>query len=118
MTETRHETPVVPMDLPDGLEYVEPEVRELARGIAADIRLHGHWQYGQCHNDGVCLLTSPTWHRYLGRPLTEDADPIGDLVWLLTRTRSGSTLPAADWNDATPTAVVLATLDRIAEGLA
>ena len=110
----------VPVDVPEGVEYVEPEVRELARGIAADIRRYGHWQSGQpgaeeaAERGAHCIVTSPTW-----RWMNDDELRIREnFVRLL--------LPGWDectfrdvwvFNDHTPTADVLAALDRIAEGL-
>lgn len=103
-------TPVV---VPDGVEYVEPEVRELARGIAADIRKYGHWQMGVSDCDkGYCVVTSPTyqkWHKANAWDVTDR------LASLLTGTPDLTEIWS--WNDSTPTADVLAALDRIAEGL-
>lgn len=90
------------------------EVRELARGIAADIRKRGHFQEkpGQelwwCpgSSGSVCVVVNPTMHA-----LAYDPDRFDALKRLLPTTSP------ATWSDLTPTADVLATLDRIAEGL-
>ena len=96
--------------VPDGVEYVEPEVRELARGVAADIRANGHYQKPRVHSaSGYCVVTAPTYKSS------------GDWLhlWRLGSLLCGDREPrsVAHWNDSNPTDVVLARLDAIAEGL-
>lgn len=102
----------VPVDVPDGVEYVEPEVRELARGIAADIRKYGHWQATKpgTADEAHCIVTSPTFGTGL-----RDGSSSAALLMLLVYRVYGLTITR--FNDNTPTADVLAALDRIAEGL-
>lgn len=93
---------------------IPPEVRDLAKGIAADIRKYGHYQsrlhqtLSWCGDGQCCVMANPTlavhpdWRfaaRQLALALGHPNRPFA--VW---------------WNDTTSTADVLAALDRIAEG--
>lgn len=110
----------------------DEKVRELARGIAADIRAHGHYQgdnadmpYGiYTLDDGetpapgpCCLVLSPTWLR-LCPETGADLDAIeSTLVGAIGLSPPGAWREVLlGWNDNTPTDEVLATLDRIASG--
>lgn len=101
--------------IPDGLQVVPGNVRDLARGIAENIRSRGHWQGGlQCSDGGVCIITSPAY----AAALRADFPAIKGLWHLIVPGSTPGTPPLPDWNDTTPTADVLARLDAIAEGLA
>ena len=117
MTDTKRiEAPAV---VPDGVEYVEPEVRELARGIAAEIREKGHWQAGRiCADGSTCIINSKAFgavNRYYW--MTPLIDRLAFLLNGYVYNDAEIYKPITDWNDSTPTADVLARLDAIAEGL-
>ena len=118
MADTKHLKVVdgVVVDIPEGVEYVEPEVRELARGIAAEIRKRGHLQLPCPAPAGsVCIVTSKRW---------KDSFAWGT-KWRLAELITGLSpeairldiAPVWVYNDSNPTPVVLARLDAIAEGL-
>lgn len=109
----------VVVDIPDGVEYVEEEVRQLARSIAAEIRENGHMQLSRpqlCLPGQVCIITSTTW-----RENSEAWPARFTLARLLTGRDIEATAdiqPVWEWNDSTATADVLARLDAIADGWA
>lgn len=111
----------VVVDIPEGVEYVEPEVRELARGIAAEIRKHGHWQGGTRPSAAmVCVVIAPSFQAQQRRESELSTRRLfPNITGKLARLACGTHSMAAlfDWNDNTPTADVLARLDAIAEGL-
>lgn len=92
---------------------IPPEVRDLAKGIAADIRKYGHYKgRGEYWGPGrpthpCCIVESPTSER-----ARHGAVSLLPLYRLLV----ADSADIAYWNDTTPTADVLAALDHIAEG--
>lgn len=108
MTTTKRVVDGVVVDIPDGVEYVEPEVRRIAAGVAADIRRFGHWRNGINDGHGVCVVIAPTFARATNRDDTYDhAERLSTLL-------CGSDVfgVLTDWNDTTETADVLARLDE------
>lgn len=88
------------------------EVADTAAGIAKDIRERGHYQGRNVRDEGKsCIIVNAGWEgRHCGT--TEFIRALGHEAGFTVR--SDSLGSVYDWNDSTPTAEVLAVLDRMA----